>query len=223
MEAVDPTVFRLAIFVLAIFVGYYVVWSVTPALHTPLMAVTNAISSVIIVGALLAAAAHGVTGSRRLGLQGRRRGGGGLASVNIFGGFLVTQRMLAMYRRRTNRSEGLTEEPHVRADARATPPKRGQIRASPHCGSRRSRQGRADHEHQRRHPSLPRLRRPVHPGAAGALQPGDQPAREHHGHGRHGDRRRHQPGAARREAAARRDDAGPDRRRRRRRRRRSAR
>ena len=59
MEAVDPTVFRLAIFVLAIFVGYYVVWSVTPALHTPLMAVTNAISSVIIVGALLAAAAHG--------------------------------------------------------------------------------------------------------------------------------------------------------------------
>ena len=58
MEAVDPTVFRLAIFVLAIFVGYYVVWSVTPALHTPLMAVTNAISSVIIVGALLAAAAR---------------------------------------------------------------------------------------------------------------------------------------------------------------------
>ncbi|WP_174301570.1 proton-translocating transhydrogenase family protein, partial [Caulobacter sp. S45] len=63
MQAVDPTVFRLAIFVLAIFVGYYVVWSVTPALHTPLMAVTNAISSVIIVGALLAAAAHGVAGA----------------------------------------------------------------------------------------------------------------------------------------------------------------
>ena len=63
MEAVDPTVFRLAIFVLAIFVGYYVVWSVTPALHTPLMAVTNAISSVIIVGALLAAAAHGGDGA----------------------------------------------------------------------------------------------------------------------------------------------------------------
>ena len=59
MDAVDPTIFRLAIFVLAIFVGYYVVWSVTPALHTPLMAVTNAISSVIIVGALIAAAAHG--------------------------------------------------------------------------------------------------------------------------------------------------------------------
>jgi NAD(P) transhydrogenase subunit alpha len=64
MEAVDPTVFRLAIFVLAIFVGYYVVWSVTPALHTPLMAVTNAISSVIIVGALLAAAAHGAKARR---------------------------------------------------------------------------------------------------------------------------------------------------------------
>ena len=63
MEAVDPVVFRLAIFVLAVFVGYYVVWSVTPALHTPLMAVTNAVSSVIIVGALLAAAAHGADGA----------------------------------------------------------------------------------------------------------------------------------------------------------------
>ena len=75
MEAVDPTVFRLAIFVLAIFVGYYVVWSVTPALHTPLMSVTNAISSVIIVGALLAAARQGH--ARRphgLDIQGRRRG-----------------------------------------------------------------------------------------------------------------------------------------------------
>jgi NAD(P) transhydrogenase subunit alpha len=104
MEAVDPTVFRLAIFVLAIFVGYYVVWSVTPALHTPLMAVTNAISSVIIVGALLAAAAHGAAG----GLDDTNiwisKGAGavaaGLAAVNIFGGFLVTQRMLAMYRKK---------------------------------------------------------------------------------------------------------------------------
>ncbi len=81
MEAVDPIVFRLAIFVLAIFVGYYVVWSVTPALHTPLMSVTNAISSVIIVGALLAAAAHTRRGlGRPVGLQGRgrdRRGPGG--------------------------------------------------------------------------------------------------------------------------------------------------
>ncbi|MFI4976167.1 MAG: proton-translocating transhydrogenase family protein [Caulobacterales bacterium] len=101
MEAVDPTVFRLAIFVLAIFVGYYVVWSVTPALHTPLMAVTNAISSVIVVGALLAAAAHGVSGDHQVWIS-KGAGGvaAGLASVNIFGGFLVTQRMLAMYRKK---------------------------------------------------------------------------------------------------------------------------
>jgi len=93
--AVDPFVFRLAIFVLAIFVGYYVVWSVTPALHTPLMAVTNAISSVIVVGALLAVgiAASGLaTGFGFIALV--------LASVNIFGGFLVTQRMLAMYKKK---------------------------------------------------------------------------------------------------------------------------
>ena len=104
MQAVDPTVFRLAIFVLAIFVGYYVVWSVTPALHTPLMAVTNAISSVIIVGALLAAAAHGVAGEATHATVWVSKGAGavaaGLAAVNIFGGFLVTQRMLAMYRRK---------------------------------------------------------------------------------------------------------------------------
>ncbi len=104
MDAVDPTVFRLAIFVLAIFVGYYVVWSVTPALHTPLMAVTNAISSVIIVGALLAAAAKGVEGSHGVWIS---KGAGAvavaLASVNIFGGFLVTQRMLAMYRKKEGR------------------------------------------------------------------------------------------------------------------------
>ncbi|OYX36520.1 MAG: NAD(P) transhydrogenase subunit alpha [Caulobacterales bacterium 32-69-10] len=105
MEAVDPTVFRLAIFVLAIFVGYYVVWSVTPALHTPLMAVTNAISSVIIVGALLAAAAHGVSGAEAGATVWISKGCGavaaGLAAVNIFGGFLVTQRMLAMYKKKT--------------------------------------------------------------------------------------------------------------------------
>jgi len=93
--AVDPFVFRFAIFVLAIFVGYYVVWSVTPALHTPLMAVTNAISSVIVVGALLAVgiSASGLaTGFGFIALI--------LASVNIFGGFLVTQRMLAMYKKK---------------------------------------------------------------------------------------------------------------------------
>ena len=101
MDIVDPTVFRLAIFVLAIFVGYYVVWSVTPALHTPLMAVTNAISSVIIVGALLAAAAHGVgVGSHAWVSKGAGAIAVALASVNIFGGFLVTQRMLAMYRKK---------------------------------------------------------------------------------------------------------------------------
>jgi NAD(P) transhydrogenase subunit alpha len=105
MEAVDPTIFRLAIFVLAIFVGYYVVWSVTPALHTPLMAVTNAISSVIIVGALLAAAAHiGLEADAENANVWISKGAGavaaGLAAVNIFGGFLVTQRMLAMYKKK---------------------------------------------------------------------------------------------------------------------------
>ncbi len=85
----------LSIFVLACFVGYYVVWSVTPALHTPLMSVTNAISSVIVVGALIAAATAGSTSSKWLGLAGVT-----LASINIFGGFAVTQRMLAMYKKR---------------------------------------------------------------------------------------------------------------------------
>lgn len=85
----------LSIFVLACFVGYYVVWSVTPALHTPLMAVTNAISSVIIVGALIAAAADGSYVAKWLGLIGVV-----LASINIFGGFAVTERMLAMYKKK---------------------------------------------------------------------------------------------------------------------------
>jgi H+-translocating NAD(P) transhydrogenase subunit alpha len=85
----------LSIFVMACFVGYYVVWSVTPALHTPLMAVTNAISSVIIVGALVAIAAAGSATSKWLGLVAVA-----LASVNIFGGFAVTARMLAMYKKK---------------------------------------------------------------------------------------------------------------------------
>ncbi len=85
----------LSIFVMACFVGYYVVWSVTPALHTPLMAVTNAISSVIIVGALIAAAEAGSAAAKWLGLLGVV-----LASVNIFGGFAVTERMLAMYKKK---------------------------------------------------------------------------------------------------------------------------
>jgi H+-translocating NAD(P) transhydrogenase subunit alpha len=99
MEAIDPFIFRLSIFVLACFVGYYVVWSVTPALHTPLMSVTNAISSVIVVGALIAVSVMALSDeswlSKILGFVALI-----LASVNIFGGFLVTQRMLAMYRRK---------------------------------------------------------------------------------------------------------------------------
>ncbi len=85
----------LSIFVLACFVGYYVVWSVTPALHTPLMAVTNAISSVIVVGALIAAAAQASAGASWLGLAAVV-----MASINIFGGFAVTARMLAMYKKK---------------------------------------------------------------------------------------------------------------------------
>ncbi len=92
---IDPFIFRLAIFVLAIFVGYYVVWSVTPALHTPLMSVTNAISSVIIVGALIAVGPADMSFSKAVGFIAIV-----LASVNIFGGFVVTQRMLAMYKKK---------------------------------------------------------------------------------------------------------------------------
>ena len=96
---IDPFIFRLSIFVLAIFVGYYVVWSVTPSLHTPLMSVTNAISSVIIVGAIIAALASDsekiFTLSSVYGFLAIT-----LAAVNIFGGFLVTQRMLAMYKKK---------------------------------------------------------------------------------------------------------------------------
>mgnify|MGYP001311344730 FL=1 len=100
MEAIDPNIFRLTIFILSIFVGYYVVWSVTPALHTPLMAVTNAISSVIIVGGLFALVVSGDPTS--LGTLSKSFGflAVALAAVNIFGGFLVTQRMLAMYKKK---------------------------------------------------------------------------------------------------------------------------
>ena len=105
MELVDPNIFRLTIFVLSIFIGYYVVWSVTPALHTPLMAVTNAISSVIIVGGLFA-----LVLSSDLSLLGNLSKGFGffavlLAAVNIFGGFLVTQRMLAMYKKKPKKED----------------------------------------------------------------------------------------------------------------------
>jgi NAD(P) transhydrogenase subunit alpha len=97
---VDPTVINLIVFVLAVFVGYHVIWNVTPALHTPLMSVTNAISSVIIVGAILAAGSPqldfgSVTGAIAVGL----------AAVNVAGGFLVTQRMLQMFRKKTPKAE----------------------------------------------------------------------------------------------------------------------
>ena len=96
---VDPFIFRLSIFVLSIFVGYYVVWSVTPSLHTPLMSVTNAISSVIIVGAIVAASSltshTDFNLSNILGFAALT-----LAAINIFGGFLVTQRMLQMYKKK---------------------------------------------------------------------------------------------------------------------------
>ena len=97
METIDPFIFRLAIFILSIFVGYYVVWSVTPALHTPLMSVTNAISSVIIVGALIAVAVSSTDSSRISLYVGSFAVF--LAAINIFGGFLVTMRMLAMYKK----------------------------------------------------------------------------------------------------------------------------
>ncbi len=93
--ASDPFIFLFTVFVLAIFVGYYVVWNVTPALHSPLMSVTNAISSVIIVGALIAAGPAELNFSKVMGFAAVT-----LASINIFGGFIVSQRMLRMYRKR---------------------------------------------------------------------------------------------------------------------------
>ena len=96
---VDPFIFRVSLFVLALFVGYYVVWSVTPALHTPLMSVSNAISGVVVIGALIAVGVpllnEASMGSKILGAIALT-----LASINIFGGFLVTQRMLAMYKKK---------------------------------------------------------------------------------------------------------------------------
>ena len=96
---IDPFIFRLSIFVLSIFIGYYVVWSVTPSLHTPLMSVTNAISSVIIVGAIVSAAGS----SSNINFEFSNIFGYAaitLAAINIFGGFLVTQRMLKMYKKK---------------------------------------------------------------------------------------------------------------------------
>jgi NAD(P) transhydrogenase subunit alpha len=103
MEAISPTIVNLIIFVLAVYVGYHVVWNVTPALHTPLMAVTNAISAIVIVGAMLAAALTETPLGKFMGVAAVA-----LAAVNVFGGFLVTRRMLEMFRRK---------EPKVKAEA----------------------------------------------------------------------------------------------------------
>jgi proton-translocating NAD(P)+ transhydrogenase subunit alpha len=97
---VDPWVYQIMVFVIAIFVGYYVVWSVTPALHTPLMSVTNAVSSVIVVGALLAVGISGVASTGSIAAKVFGFLALVMASVNIFGGFLVTSRMLAMYKKK---------------------------------------------------------------------------------------------------------------------------
>jgi NAD(P) transhydrogenase subunit alpha len=96
MDLISPTITNLIIFVLAIYVGYHVVWNVTPALHTPLMAVTNAISAIVIVGAMLAAALTTTPLGRALGVAAVA-----LAAVNVFGGFLVTRRMLDMFKKKT--------------------------------------------------------------------------------------------------------------------------
>ena len=95
MDLVSPTVINLIIFVLAVYVGYHVVWTVTPALHTPLMAVTNAISAIVIVGAMLAAALTTTNLGKTMGVLAVA-----LAAVNVFGGFLVTRRMLEMFRKK---------------------------------------------------------------------------------------------------------------------------
>ena len=101
---VDPFVTSFTIFVLAVFVGYHVVWTVTPALHTPLMAVTNAISAIVIVGAMLAAALTGTTLGQVMGFLAVA-----LAAVNVFGGFLVTRRMLEMFKKKEKKVVATTE------------------------------------------------------------------------------------------------------------------
>jgi len=100
MEAISPTLINLIIFVLAIYVGYHVVWNVTPALHTPLMAVTNAISAIVIVGAMLAAALTEGNLARGMGVFAVA-----LAAVNVFGGFLVTRRMLEMFKKKAPKAK----------------------------------------------------------------------------------------------------------------------
>jgi len=107
--AIDHTVINLTVFVLAIFVGYHVVWNVTPALHTPLMSVTNAISSVIVVGAILAAGSRGGGTGALLGTLAV-----GLAAINTFGGFFVSQRMLEMFKKKEPKRPTSDSEPPTR-------------------------------------------------------------------------------------------------------------
>jgi len=104
MDAINPTLTNLIIFVLAIYVGYHVVWNVTPALHTPLMAVTNAISAIVIVGAMMAAALTETTLGMSMGVLAVA-----LAAVNVFGGFLVTRRMLEMFKKKDKKSSAEKE------------------------------------------------------------------------------------------------------------------
>lgn len=105
MDIVSPTVINLIIFVLAIYVGYHVVWTVTPALHTPLMAVTNAISAIVIVGAMLAAALTEGSLAKAMGVAAVA-----LAAVNIFGGFLVTRRMLEMFKKKERKTAAASDK-----------------------------------------------------------------------------------------------------------------
>ncbi|MDO8420404.1 MAG: NAD(P) transhydrogenase subunit alpha [Rubrivivax sp.] len=106
MDIVSPTITNLIIFVLAIYVGYHVVWTVTPALHTPLMAVTNAISAIVIVGAMLAAALTETTLGKTMGVLAMA-----LAAVNVFGGFLVTRRMLEMFKKKEKKTPAAGDKP----------------------------------------------------------------------------------------------------------------
>ncbi len=105
METISPTLVRLLIFILAIYVGYHVVWNVTPALHTPLMAVTNAVSAIVIVGAMLAAALTETPLGKTMGVLAVA-----LAAVNVFGGFLVTRRMLDMFKKKEKPAKAAVDQ-----------------------------------------------------------------------------------------------------------------
>ena len=125
MDLVSPTVTNLIIFVLAIYVGYHVVWTVTPALHTPLMAVTNAISAIVIVGAMLAAALTETGLGKTMGVLAVA-----LAAVNVFGGFLVTRRMLEMFRKKEKKAPAVAHDAGKAVSADKAAPAAGALDAS---------------------------------------------------------------------------------------------